>query len=305
MEKQPSQRSRRAFSLACMLLLPGSLLAAPAASASSGSPPLLDTLFQDHTVIQRDTAVPVWGQAKPGESLKVTFDGKTTTSRADAYFAGEGPTRLIVLGDTLLHGYQPEEIAAIVAHEMGHLGEPRWTPRLLSALAAFLGVLGIQQLLGFCARRRWFGLGAPTDIVGYLLIFFAFELISVAVTPIANWRSRTRESDADAYALRLTGDAQHFLSMMAKLTTQNRADPIPPLYMELWRAGHPASARRLAMGLRYASAHGLRLVLPPPQDASKAGNGEAAAPTPERAPSLEPRTPDAPPTSSLQPPTPP
>ncbi|WP_343880957.1 sialate O-acetylesterase [Rhodanobacter caeni] len=66
-----------------MLLAPCALFAA-AAHAGDASPPLLDALFQDHAVVQRDTAVPVWGQAKPNESLKIGFDGKTVTSHADA-----------------------------------------------------------------------------------------------------------------------------------------------------------------------------------------------------------------------------
>ncbi|MBS2030075.1 MAG: M48 family metalloprotease [Deltaproteobacteria bacterium] len=190
-----------------------------------------------------------------------------TTSRGDAFFAGQGPTRLIVVGDTLLNDYAPEEISLIVAHEMGHLSEPVWPPRLLSAFTLLLALLGLKRLLALCARKRWFGLETPDDLVGYQLMWFAVAVVMGLLAPISSWRSRVRESEADAYALQLTNDPSHFASMMAKLTAQNRFDPIPPAWAEAWHAGHPAPARRLAMAVRYAHEHGIALALPPPQDA--------------------------------------
>ncbi|HXD35817.1 MAG TPA: carboxypeptidase-like regulatory domain-containing protein, partial [Rhodanobacter sp.] len=68
--------------LARLLLAPYSLLAVSVAQAADK--PLLDPLFQDHAVVQRDQAIPVWGQASPGESLKVALDGRTVSSRAGA-----------------------------------------------------------------------------------------------------------------------------------------------------------------------------------------------------------------------------
>jgi STE24 endopeptidase len=190
-----------------------------------------------------------------------------STVRADAYFAGEGPTRLIVIGDTMLSRYSPREIAVVVAHEMGHLRESVWLSRLASALGLLLGVLLLDRLLRFCARRGWFGLRTPADVTGYLLILFAFEMLNWFGGPLSAWRSRARESAADAYALTLTGDPQSFVTMMARLTAQNRADPVPAGWLEELRWGHPASARRIAMALRFARAHAIALQLPPAQDA--------------------------------------
>lgn len=198
----------------------------------------------------------------------VVEDTSRTSRRADAYFAGQGPTRTVVLSDTLLGHYSPRELAAVVAHEAGHVHESFWPARLGSAAALLLGVLGLQALLQALARRRWLGLRAPDDVVGYLVVFLAFELLTTLAAPVANWRSRARESDADAFALTLTRDPAAFASMMAKLTVQNRADPVPPRWSELWRASHPPAARRLARALRFASEQGLPLPLPAPQDAS-------------------------------------
>jgi len=194
-----------------------------------------------------------------------------STVRADAYFAGQGPTRLIVIGDTMLGAYTPSEVAVVVAHEMGHLRESVWLARVASALGLLLGVLLLDRLLRLCARRRWFGLRTPADVTGFLVMIFAFELVTWTVGPASAWRSRARESAADAYALQLTGDPQSFITMMTKLTAQNRADPVPAGWLEAIHASHPASARRIAMALRYARDHQIALALPAPEDAVAVG----------------------------------
>lgn len=201
-----------------------------------------------------------------------------TTVRGDAFFAGQGPTRLIVVGDTLLQHFTPGEISAVVAHEMGHLSESVWLPRIASGAVAFLALLGLGGLLSLCARRRWFGLTAPTDIKGYLVILFAILLASELADPLSAWRSRLRESRADAYALDLTRDPQTFATMMAKLAAQNRADPVPWGWYEATFWDHPAPARRIAAALRWASAHHVAMNLPTPQGAVPTSSGTASLP---------------------------
>ncbi len=65
-------------------LLPTSVLAAQATDAPLLRAPLLHAMFSDHAVLQREAPIRVWGQAKPGEELQITFAGKNARSRADA-----------------------------------------------------------------------------------------------------------------------------------------------------------------------------------------------------------------------------
>ena len=59
-------------------------LSALSAQARSDDTPLLNTLFQDHGVLQRDRANPIWGHAQAGEKLQISFAGKSASARADA-----------------------------------------------------------------------------------------------------------------------------------------------------------------------------------------------------------------------------
>lgn len=52
-------------------------------SGAASAQPLLHAMFQDHAVLQRDRAVPIWGQAAPGEQVTVEFAGKTASATAD------------------------------------------------------------------------------------------------------------------------------------------------------------------------------------------------------------------------------
>jgi len=207
----------------------------------------------------------------------VVEDMSRTTEKGDAYFAGQGPTRIIVVGDTLLGRYTPEELAAIVAHEMGHLQESRWGARLRSALGLLLAMLGLQALLALCARRRWFGMNAPADVAGFAVVLLAWWAVNTLVGPASGAFSRAREAAANGYALALTQDPQSFATMMAKLTVQNRADPVPARWLVLLEAGHPEPARRIAHALAFARDHGIAINLPPPLDSVPAPTPPVAA----------------------------
>jgi sialate O-acetylesterase len=82
----------RPAAAAMALAMAMSLAAAqvPAAAAAdpppgaAGPPPLLDSMFQDHAVLQRDRAVPIWGNAQPREPLIVSINASTVHARADA-----------------------------------------------------------------------------------------------------------------------------------------------------------------------------------------------------------------------------
>ena len=166
--------------------------------------------------------------------------------RVQAYFAGQGPTRTIVLNDALLEKLSPEEVLAAVAHEAGHVGEPRW-PRYVAsvlALTLFLGL--IEVLLRAAAARGWWGVGARGDIRVLPLILAVFWLGSMLVAPVAGALQRARELEADRYGVALTGDAAAFRGLFEKVTRINKLDPEPPRWVVLKGWSHPPVSERLA-----------------------------------------------------------
>jgi STE24 endopeptidase len=168
------------------------------------------------------------------------------SKRLQAYFAGQGPTRTIVLNDTLLRELTPEEILAAVAHEAGHVHESKWPGRIASSFALLALLFTIDRMLRLAAARGWFGTTRFADIrtlpLLWLLIFLVFSLSG----PFSAVFSREREREADRYALRLTQDPIAFRRMLMKAARVNKMDPEPPRWVVLKGYSHPPIGERLA-----------------------------------------------------------
>lgn len=167
------------------------------------------------------------------------------TVRLQAYFAGTGPTQTIVLNDSLVSELTEAEVLAAVAHEAGHVGEPRWPRLILSSLAllAWLGV--IEWVFRRSAARGWFGVTQRADVRTLPLLLLVFDLAMTVASPISAAVSRSAETKADAYAVALTQDPDAFASMLTKAARINKMDPSPPPWVRLWQS-HPPISERLA-----------------------------------------------------------
>jgi STE24 endopeptidase len=170
------------------------------------------------------------------------------TSRAIGALTGIGSTRRIVLSDTLLEAYSPEEVEAVVAHEMAHHAHGDVLRGFISGAAYFALALYVVHL-----GLEWLGppLGVqePSGVVGLPLILLLFSLQGFAFAPLFNYLSRHREGRADAYALRLTENADAFASAMVKLHDRNLSEARPGRMTELLFYTHPPGHRRVAMAL--------------------------------------------------------
>lgn len=175
-----------------------------------------------------------------------------TTNALDAYVTGIGPSRELVLFDTLVKAMTPAEIEVAFAHELGHLRNENLPLR--SALAG----LGLLALLWFLARvLRWggtrFGLEGPGDYRALALLFLAGSLVLLPLGPLQNAWSRHEERRADRVALTLTGNPEAFVTLQTKLARVNRADVDPPRWAVVWFAGHPSVHERIATARWYRS----------------------------------------------------
>lgn len=190
--------------------------------------------------------------------------------RVGAAFAGSGPTRTILLSDTLLQQMTPAEISAAVAHEAGHVRETRWAGRVLSVLALF-GLLGFWEwLFRAAARRRWYGITERGDVRVLPALMLGFTLVLLVGGPISGAVSRRRELAADAYALQLTHDAPAFVSLLRKLTRINKDDPAPPRWFVLSGVSHPSVTERIGALQKNAT--------PPPATTANVGTSEQHEP---------------------------
>jgi STE24 endopeptidase len=167
------------------------------------------------------------------------------TVRVQAYFAGTGPTRTVVLGDTLIAALNEKEIVAAVAHEAGHVGESKLIPKIASTLAllAFLGM--VEFIFRRSKEKHWFGIEIHGDVRALPIVFFAFGMLSMFAEPITGYFSRRRETQADAFAVNLTQDVDSFQSMLVKAARVNKMDPNPPAWWVFLGTTHPPIAQRI------------------------------------------------------------
>lgn len=182
----------------------------------------------------------------------VAFSAKNTT--ANAALMGAGATRRILLSDTLLDRYSAAEMGVIMAHEMGH-------QRHRDMLRLFV-FQGLVMLLTFYLCGSLFqplgdlmGFTAVSDIAGVPLLILLFGVMAAVTTPLTAFFTRRVESQADQYALDLTGDPQAFVSAMSKLTDQNLADGAPPRWVEILLDDHPSYRQRVAAARNYQALH--------------------------------------------------
>ncbi len=179
-----------------------------------------------------------------------TFDMSRRTKAANAALTGLGGTRRIILGDTLISEFTPDEIETVLAHELGHqVNHDIWIMIVIqSALTAgglFLASLGL----------RWgasaFGLPGPSDVAAFPVFALVIGLFGLVTMPLGNMLTRWRERKADEFALRLTGKAKDFASALTRLANQNLSDVDPEPWVEFLLYSHPALSKRIAMAEAY------------------------------------------------------
>ena len=174
------------------------------------------------------------------KSVEVT-DASRQTTAANAYVAGIGPTRRVVLFDTLLDGrFTQPEILSVSAHELAHVGRRH----LWKGLGWF--ALIVIPCVGILARvmERGGGLAEPATVP--LALAVAFTLFVVTL-PLSNVVSRRYEAEADWIALRTTNDPASFVQLERKLVLSGLADPAPPGWFSFAFATHPSAMKRIAM----------------------------------------------------------
>jgi STE24 endopeptidase len=167
------------------------------------------------------------------------------TSKANAMLAGLGRTRRVLMGDTLLDKFSPDEIEVIFAHEIGHHVH-RHIPKMIAAGVVF-------SLLGFWLVDRvvvgWTGVpsAAEAPVASVPLVMFALTAFQLVLGPLQNVISRHYERQCDSYALRRTGLRDAYRTAFLKLARLNKADMEPnPLEVFLLHS-HPPIKERLAL----------------------------------------------------------
>jgi STE24 endopeptidase len=174
----------------------------------------------------------------PRVSMRVQ-DVHEFTTAPNAESVGLGPTRRVILWDTLL-GFPRREVRVVIGHELGHLKHQHiW--KGLGWEAVFL--LPIAFVIALVTRRRG-GLYSPRAVPLALLVFVVLEL---AASPLQNGVSSRMEQEADWTALNATRDPEAAAALFQRLSRTSLADPSPPGWWQALTGDHPTIMRRIEM----------------------------------------------------------
>lgn len=231
--------------------------------------PYRTQLYRDYESLPagpvREVVTRTLGKAGVEYEDVVVLKMREVSTRVNAFIAGAGPSRRIVLYDTLIAAMTPDEIANAVAHELGHLRDRSLVRAALSALL----LTPLLWLVAFLLRAmgRWGKLGFEDDrdVRALPAIMALLFLLGALQAPLANAHSRALERRADDYALELLGQPEAFRSMMVKLALINAADLHPPLWMQVQWKSHPLVIERIQRAEAFAEARGVELATPTPQ----------------------------------------
>ena len=184
-------------------------------------------------------------------------DASRRTTAANAYVSGIGRTRRVVVWDTTVERAEPEEIAAIAAHELGHAARRDVLAATVGgAIAAAAVVVLISAALHWSALLRLAGVTAATDPRSLALVLAMAAALGAVAGPVSSAASRRVEARADGYALDLTGDPQAMVAMQRRLAVLNIADLEPRPLEVLLFATHPPTVSRIAHARAWADSHG-------------------------------------------------
>ena len=178
------------------------------------------------------------------------MDGSKRSAHGNAFFTGFGPSKRIVLFDTILASLTPAEIEAVLAHELGHFKLRHIVKRMLTGFAVSLAAFAV---IAYLVGAGWFATGfgvAPETaqsmpLVALILCMLVLPSFTGWAKGISNWRSRLHEWEADAYAAQQTSGAD-LASALLKLHKDNASPGTTDPIYSTFRHSHPPTAERIA-----------------------------------------------------------
>jgi STE24 endopeptidase len=176
------------------------------------------------------------------------------TTAENAYFTGLGPTKRVVLYDTLLEHNDPEAVLAVVAHELGHWRHGDiWKGIGLSLLGLAVCFWCAARVLAWAGQGHRFHLSGPADIAALPLVMLVFAGLMLVSLPLQTAISRSFERAADQTSLELTHDPAAFIRSQVQLARADLADLAPSPLTVAFLYTHPPTVERIRMAERFAA----------------------------------------------------
>jgi STE24 endopeptidase len=178
------------------------------------------------------------------------------SKKANAALTGLGATRRIILADTLLDNYTPDEIEAVLAHELGHHVHRHIMKSIfVQAGITLFGFWAANFVLHYAVDHHMFE--ELSDFANLPLLALVSVALSFVLMPALNAYSRFNERQADRYAFESISSVDPFITSMNKLAEQNLAERTPSKWVEWFFHSHPAISRRLDAAKAWGQKHNL------------------------------------------------
>ena len=192
---------------------------------------------------------------RAGTPIRGVYEWKLSekTKKANAALTGLGATRRIILADTLLENYSPDEIEAVLAHELGHHVHRHILKSIaVQAAVTFAGFWLASEVLHYAVdTARQFD--SLSDFATLPLLVLVFTAMSVLLMPVLNAYSRFNERQADRYCFQSVRSVEPFVTAMNKLAAQNLAERQPSKWVERLFHSHPSISNRIAAARAWAT----------------------------------------------------
>ena len=184
------------------------------------------------------------------------FDASKQTKRMSAHVSGIAGTSQISLNDNLVNRGSPEEIRAVLGHEMGHY--------VLNHVFHGLVEIGLLVVIGFAflkwsfgwVQTRWggnWGIRDVGDVAGLPLLAALFSVYFFVLTPVNNTLTRMQEAEADAFGINAARQPDGFAQAAIHLSEYRKMEP--GTLEEILFYDHPSGYHRIHRVMVWKAEH--------------------------------------------------
>jgi len=219
------------------------------------APLVINPLFNDFTPLEKTK----WADQKPRMEALIkkaevpvqeilVMNGSRQSNHTNAYFTGFGPTRRIVLYDTLLKNHDADQVESVLGHELGHWQHDHINKGiLLGLLGALVGCYMLHRFLLAARDRAPWNLQTLADPAGVPLVLLLTFLGGWFVMPMGNLVSRHFERQADQSALELADVPKAFIAAEIEMARANKSNVAPSPWNVWLFSSHPPTIERIRM----------------------------------------------------------